>query len=211
MRLPFQMWLQINPSNVNMRLKLKLSSPVQGTHQGSVGGLQVHLLIQHWKKVTKSVKCATWDCYDALLIDTIKVVGSDMNHSDTEPDSDSDEESYVDCEEAMVVSLLLSVRYVLGELVTPSSTDIDGHEKGKQAKQRTRSICYLGLNEDKVAFKSTTICEIVIEAVREVQNALTKDAVENKIKNWLRHCPRYKHNEYGSRNGVDEDQQEDAD
>ena len=33
-----------------------------------------------------------------------------MNHSDTEPDSDSDEESYVDCEEATVVSLLLSVR-----------------------------------------------------------------------------------------------------
>lgn len=53
-----------------MRLKLKLSSPVQGTHQGSVGGLQVHLLIQHWKKVTKSVNCATWDCYDALLIAT---------------------------------------------------------------------------------------------------------------------------------------------
>ena len=51
----------------------------------------------------------------------------------------------------------------------------------------------------------------ISEAVREVQNALTKDAVENKIKNWLRHCPRYKHNEYGSRNGVDEDQQEDAD
>ena len=39
-----------------------------------------------------------------------EVVDSDMNHSDTEPDSDSDEESYVDCEEATVVSLLLSVR-----------------------------------------------------------------------------------------------------
>ena len=90
-------------------------------------------------------------------------------------------------------------------------------EKGKRAKQRTRTICYLGLNEDKVAFESTTICETVIgvclenvfllalipstskvfyiftisEGVREVQNALTKGAVENKIKNWLRHCPRY--------------------
>jgi hypothetical protein len=99
-------------------------------------------------------------------------------------------------------------------------------------------FCYLGLNEDKVAFKSTTICEIVIgeclehvfllalipstlkvffhiftisEGVREVQNTLTKDAVEKKIKNWLRHCPRHKNNEYGSRNGEDEDQQEDAD
>nr|CAH0112089.1 unnamed protein product [Daphnia galeata] len=72
-------------------------------------------------------------------------------------------------------------------------------------------FCYLGLNEDKVAFKSTTICEIVIEGVREVQNALTKDAVEKKIKNWLRHCPRYKNDEYGRRNGEDEDQQEDAD
>ena len=53
---------------------------------------------------------------------------------------------------------------IQGELVTPSSTDIDRHKKGKgkRAKQRTRSICYLGLNEDKVAFKSTTICEIVI-------------------------------------------------
>ena len=54
---------------------------------------------------------------------------------------------------------------IQGELVTPSSTDIDGHEKGKgkRAKQRTRSICYLGLNEDNVAyFKSTTICEIVV-------------------------------------------------
>ena len=54
-----------------MRLKIKLSSPIQGTHQGSVGGLAVHLLIQHWKKVTKSVNCASWDCYDALLIATI--------------------------------------------------------------------------------------------------------------------------------------------
>jgi hypothetical protein len=53
---------------------------------------------------------------------------------------------------------------IQGELVTPSSTDIDGHKKGKgkRAKQRTRTIFYLGLNEDKVAFKSTTICEIVI-------------------------------------------------
>jgi hypothetical protein len=53
---------------------------------------------------------------------------------------------------------------IQGELATPSSTDIDGHKKGKgkRAKQRTRTICYLGLNEDKVAFKSTTICEIVI-------------------------------------------------
>ena len=31
----------------------------------------------------------------------------------------------------------------------------------------------------------------ISEGVREVQNALTKDAVENKIKNWLRHCPRW--------------------
>ena len=53
---------------------------------------------------------------------------------------------------------------IQGELVTPSSTDIDRHKKGKgkRAKQRTRSICYLGLNEHNVAFKSTTICEIVI-------------------------------------------------
>ena len=50
-----------------------------------------------------------------------------------------------------------------------------------------------------------------ISGVREVQNTLTKDAVENKIKNWLRHCPRHKNNEFGSRNGEDEDQQEDAD
>ena len=41
-------------SYVNMRLKLKLSSPVQGTHQGSVGGHQVHLLVQHWKKKFRS-------------------------------------------------------------------------------------------------------------------------------------------------------------
>ena len=51
----------------------------------------------------------------------------------------------------------------------------------------------------------------ISEGVREVQNTLTKDAVENKIKNWLRHCPRHKNNEFGSRNGEDEDQQEDAD
>ena len=53
---------------------------------------------------------------------------------------------------------------VQGELVTPSSTDIDGHKrgKGKRAKQRTRTICYLGLDEDKVAFESTTICDSVI-------------------------------------------------
>lgn len=25
-------------------------SPIHGTHQGSVGGRQVHLLVQHWKK-----------------------------------------------------------------------------------------------------------------------------------------------------------------
>nr|CAH0101740.1 unnamed protein product [Daphnia galeata] len=141
--------------------------------------------------------------YSSATESVIEVVGSDMNHSDTEPDSDSDEESYVNCEEATVVSLLLSVQTyteakaklplaIQGELVTPSSTDIDRHKKGKgkRAKQRTRSICYLGLNEDNVAFKSTTICEILVEGVREVQNALTKDAVENKIKNWLRHCPR---------------------
>ena len=96
---------------------------------------------------------------------------------------------------------------------------------------------YVGLNKDKVAFKSTTIWEIVIgeclehvfllalipstwkvfniftisEVVRELQNAFTKDAVENKIKNWLRHCRRYKNNEHGSRNGEDEDLQEDSD
>ena len=59
----------------------------------------------------------------------------------------------------------------------------------------------------KVFFNIFTISE----GVREVQNTLTKDAVEKKIKNWLRHCPRHKNNEYGSRNGEDEDQQEDAD
>ena len=51
----------------------------------------------------------------------------------------------------------------------------------------------------------------ISEGVREVQNALTKDAVENKKRNWLRHYPRYKNDEYGRRNGEDEDQQEDAD
>jgi hypothetical protein len=64
---------------------------------------------------------------------------------------------------------------------------------------------------NSVNFKGFLNIFTISEAVREVQNALAKDAVENKIKNWLRHCPRYKHNEYGSRNGVDEDQQEDAD
>ena len=64
---------------------------------------------------------------------------------------------------------------------------------------------------NSVNFKGFLNIFTISEAVREVQNALTKDAVENKIKNWLRHCPRYKNNEYGSRNGVDEDQQEDAD
>jgi hypothetical protein len=53
---------------------------------------------------------------------------------------------------------------IQGELVTPGSTDIEGHKKGqgKRVKKRTRTICYLGLNEDKVAFKSTTILKIVI-------------------------------------------------
>jgi hypothetical protein len=52
---------------------------------------------------------------------------------------------------------------IQGELVTPGSTDIEGHKKGqgKRVKKRTRTICYLGLNEDKVAFKSTTILKIV--------------------------------------------------
>jgi hypothetical protein len=52
-----------------MRLKLKLSSPVQGTHQGSVSGLQMHLLIQHWKKVTKSVNCISIDNIDLNCVD----------------------------------------------------------------------------------------------------------------------------------------------
>ncbi|XP_032777751.1 uncharacterized protein LOC123466251 [Daphnia magna] len=71
-------------------------------------------------------------------------------------------------------------------------------------------FCYLGLNEDKVAFKSTTICEIVIDGVREAHNSLTRDAVEAKIKNWLRHCPRYasKQTDDGSQSGEDEEQEE---
>ncbi len=99
-------------------------------------------------------------------------------------------------------------------------------------------FCYLGLNEDKVAFKSFTICEIVIgeffecifshlfgqlqtffyiftisDGVREVHKTMTRDAVESKIKNWLRHCPRYalKNNEDGTRNGEDEVLQDDID
>jgi len=44
---------------------------------------------------------------------------------------------------------------------------------------------------NSVNFKGFLNIFTISEAVREVQNALTKDAVENKIKNWLRHCPRY--------------------
>ena len=107
------------------------------------------------KKVSKSVDCdkTKLDCYDGCLIATFSTY---IIYCYTE----------IDFLIVLLISLCRDVYwskgYVLGELVTPSSTDIDGHEKGKQAKQRTRSICYLGLNEDKVAFKSTTICEIVI-------------------------------------------------
>ncbi|EFX65796.1 hypothetical protein DAPPUDRAFT_332832 [Daphnia pulex] len=168
-----------------------------------------------------------------------EVVDSDMNHSDTEPDSDSDEEIYVDCEEEtetcyqveeddtffdceehnintcemfliveyiigehetevevvpsswyssgqcwwppsafarstlekryrsqwivvklhepvmMLASLLLSAKTyaeakanlplaIAGESVAPSSTDVDGHKKGKREKQKTRRIDVLG-------------------------------------------------------------------
>ncbi|KZR97130.1 Uncharacterized protein APZ42_008168 [Daphnia magna] len=74
-------------------------------------------------------------------------------------------------------------------------------------------FCYVGLNEDKVAFKTSTICDIVIDGVCEMHKSMTRDAVESKIKNWLRHCPRYafKNNEDGKNNGEDELRQDDSD
>ncbi|KAK4017117.1 hypothetical protein OUZ56_032070 [Daphnia magna] len=74
-------------------------------------------------------------------------------------------------------------------------------------------FCYVGLSEDKVAFKTFTICDIVIDGVCEMHKSMTRDAVESKIKNWLRHYPRYafKNNEDGKINGEDELQQDDSD
>ncbi|KAK4037599.1 hypothetical protein OUZ56_029630 [Daphnia magna] len=49
--------------------------------------------------------------------------------------------------------------------------------------------------------------------VCEMHKSMTRDAVESKIKNWLRHCPRYafKNNEDGKINGKDELRQDDSD
>ncbi|KAK4013440.1 hypothetical protein OUZ56_025995 [Daphnia magna] len=72
--------------------------------------------------------------------------------------------------------------------------------------ERRSCFCYAGLNEDKVAFKNSTICDIVIDGVCEVHKSITRDAVESNIKNWLRPCPRYafKNNKDGKINGEDE-------
>ncbi|KAK4028074.1 hypothetical protein OUZ56_017254 [Daphnia magna] len=69
------------------------------------------------------------------------------------------------------------------------------------------------IKEDKVAFRTSTICDIVIDGVWEVHKSMTRDAVESKIKNWLRHCPRYafKNNEDEKINGEDEFRQVDSD
>ncbi|KZS05462.1 Uncharacterized protein APZ42_031347 [Daphnia magna] len=66
------------------------------------------------------------------------------------------------------------------------------------------------IKEDKVAFRTSTICDIVIDGVWEVHKSMTRDTVESKIKNWLRHCPRYafKNNEDEKINGEDEFRQE---
>nr|CAH0098825.1 unnamed protein product [Daphnia galeata] len=65
------------------------------------------------KKVSESVDCdkTTWDCYDGLLIATFK--------------------TYTEAKAKLALA-------IEGELVTPSSTDIDGHKKVKRVKQRTK-------------------------------------------------------------------------
>ncbi|KZR96364.1 Uncharacterized protein APZ42_009336 [Daphnia magna] len=76
-------------------------------------------------------------------------------------------------------------------------------------------FCYVGLNEDTVtvAFKTSTICDIVHDGVCEMHKSMTRDAVESNIKNWLRHCPRYalKNNEDRKINGEEEHRQDDSD
>ncbi|KAI9556113.1 hypothetical protein GHT06_018685 [Daphnia sinensis] len=72
-------------------------------------------------------------------------------------------------------------------------------------------FCYVALNEDKVAFETSTIYDIVI--VCKVHKSMIKDEVESKIKNWLCHFPSYafKNNEDEKINGKDELRQNDSD
>ncbi|KAK4024972.1 hypothetical protein OUZ56_010466 [Daphnia magna] len=51
------------------------------------------------------------------------------------------------------------------------------------------------------------------DGVCEVHKSMTRDAVESKINNWLRHCPRYafKNNEDEKINGEEELRQDDSD
>ncbi|KAK4021776.1 hypothetical protein OUZ56_003685 [Daphnia magna] len=49
--------------------------------------------------------------------------------------------------------------------------------------------CYKRQNEEKRAFQNLALCSAVIESVRcQKKLSLTEDAIESKIKNWLRHA-----------------------